>query len=55
MEFQLDDAEKSKLSHFVIINDGATMVIPQVLSIHRRLLEIGTQRDNDVASGAADA
>ena len=55
MQFQLDDAEKSRLSDFVIINDGNEMVIPQVLAIHQQLLEIGTKRNDDVASGATDA
>lgn len=55
MQFQLDDAEKSRLSDFVIRNDGSEMVIPQVLLIHRQLLEIGTKRHDDVAPGAADA
>ncbi|MCX6266991.1 MAG: dephospho-CoA kinase [Bacteroidetes bacterium] len=55
MQFQLDDAEKSRLSDFVIHNNGTEMVIPQVLSIHQQLLEIGTKSNNDIASGAADA
>ena len=55
MQFQLDDAEKSGLSDFVIRNDGSEMVIPQVLFIHQQLLEIGTKRNDDVASGATDA
>lgn len=40
MRFQMDDAEKSRLSDFVIRNDGGEMVIPQVLGIHRRISEI---------------
>jgi dephospho-CoA kinase len=55
MQFQLDDEEKSRLSDFVIRNDGSEMVIPQVLSIHQQLLQIGTKRKDDIASGAADA
>jgi dephospho-CoA kinase len=55
MQFQLDDAEKSRLSDFVIRNDGSEMVIPQVLSIHNQLLEIGTKRNDDVTPGTADA
>ncbi len=42
MQFQFDDAEKSRLSDFVIRNDGSEMVIPQVLSIHKQLLEISS-------------
>ena len=55
MQFQLDDTEKAGLSDFVILNDGSVMVIPQVLSIHQKLLEIGAKRNDDVTSGAADA
>jgi dephospho-CoA kinase len=55
MQFQLEDSEKSRLSDFVILNDGSEMVIPQVLSIHKQLLEIGTHRNDDIASRAADA
>jgi len=55
MQFQMDDAEKAGLSDFVIHNDGSIMVIPQVLSIHHQLLEIGSKRNNDVTSGTADA
>jgi len=43
MRFQMEDAEKSKLSDFVINNDGSEMIIPQVLSIHRQLSEICAQ------------
>jgi dephospho-CoA kinase len=46
MQFQLDDAEKSRLSDFVILNDGSEMVIPQVLSIHKQLLAIEIQRES---------
>lgn len=48
MQFQLDDAVKSGLSDFVIINDGSELVIPQVLVVHQKLLEIGTSRHHDV-------
>jgi dephospho-CoA kinase len=39
MQFQMDDEAKSKLSDFKILNDGIEMVIPQVLAIHRHLLQ----------------
>ncbi|MFZ4520387.1 MAG: dephospho-CoA kinase [Bacteroidales bacterium] len=55
MQFQLEDEEKSRLSDFVIRNDGAELVIPQVLSIHQALLEICAKSNNDVTPGAADA
>ncbi len=55
MQFQLDDDEKSEMSDFVIRNDGSELVIPQVLSIHQRLLEIGANRNNEVTPGTADA
>ena len=37
MRYQLPDTEKESLSDFVILNDGNTLVIPQVLSIHQIL------------------
>ncbi len=55
MQFQLEDAEKSMLSDFVIRNDGSELVIPQVIAIHNQLLEIGAKRNNDVTSRTADA
>lgn len=36
---QLDDREKQRRSHFVIVNDGKTPVIPQVLDIINTLSE----------------
>jgi dephospho-CoA kinase len=55
MQFQIDDAEKSRLANFIIRNDGSELVIPQVLAIHQQLLEIGTKGHDKVAPGAADA
>lgn len=37
MKFQFPDREKADLADFVILNDGSTLVIPQVLAIHRTL------------------
>lgn len=37
MKFQFPDKEKADLSDFVILNDGSTLVIPQVLVIHQTL------------------
>jgi dephospho-CoA kinase len=42
MRFQMEDAVKAKRSDFVIVNSGSEMVIPQVLSIHAKLSEIGS-------------
>ncbi len=39
MQFQLTDVEKASLSDFVILNDGHTLVIPQVIHIHQMLSE----------------
>ncbi|MBN1198788.1 MAG: dephospho-CoA kinase [Bacteroidales bacterium] len=35
--FQMSDKEKAHLADFVILNDGTTLVIPQVLEIHQTL------------------
>ena len=37
---QMSDSAKKKLSYFNIINDGQRMVIPQVLEIYQKLLNI---------------
>ncbi|MEI7499451.1 MAG: dephospho-CoA kinase [Bacteroidota bacterium] len=55
MQFQFEDKEKSLLANFVIINDGSELVIPQVLVIHKQLLEICTKGNDKVAPGVADA
>ncbi|MBE0646287.1 MAG: dephospho-CoA kinase [Bacteroidales bacterium] len=39
MQFQLPDNEKTGLADFVVLNDGNTLVIPQVLKIHQDLLK----------------
>jgi len=40
MANQWDDERKEKLSDFVIVNDGKSLVIPQVLKIHQLLLAL---------------
>lgn len=39
MQHQLSDAEKYDRADFVLVNDNEMEVIPQVLELHRRLLE----------------
>lgn len=39
MKNQMSDEEKSKMANFVIINDGKTFIIPQVIEIHEKLLK----------------
>jgi dephospho-CoA kinase len=51
MRFQMDDEVKSALADHVVRNDGATLIIPQVLAIHRELLQAGPKRHDDVSSG----
>jgi dephospho-CoA kinase len=46
MRYQMDDAEKARLSDFVIINDGIEMIIPQVVAIHEKLSEVSAQRND---------
>jgi dephospho-CoA kinase len=36
MNNQMSDEEKTKLADFVIINDGITAIIPQVMALHHR-------------------
>jgi dephospho-CoA kinase len=39
MQFQWKDEKKAAMSDFIILNDGSELVIPQVLRIHRKLLQ----------------
>ena len=39
MQHQLPESEKIKRADFVIDNDGARMLVPQVWQIHRKLLQ----------------
>ena len=42
MSKQMPEAEKTKMSQFVIVNDDLQLVTPQVLKIHQQLCtEIG--------------
>lgn len=43
MANQMDEAEKMRRCHYVITNDGNTAVLPQVLSLHKTLLEKALQ------------
>jgi len=40
MNNQLDETIKMKLCDFVIINDEQTAVLPQVLELHKKFLEM---------------
>lgn len=44
MQRQIDEEIKMKLCDFVIRNDEQELVIPQVLSLHQRLLEMAASR-----------
>jgi dephospho-CoA kinase len=39
MNHQMKNEDKARMSDFVIINDGSQLIIPQVISIHKQLLE----------------
>ena len=38
MQHQLKNDDKARMSHFVIINDGTCMLIPQVIAVHKQLI-----------------
>jgi dephospho-CoA kinase len=38
MEHQISEEEKKKLADHVIINDGNTMLLPQVIELHKKIL-----------------
>jgi dephospho-CoA kinase len=42
---QMDDAEKMRRCDYVINNDGAAAVLPQVLSLHEKMLERSKKSD----------
>ncbi|MCX6286410.1 MAG: dephospho-CoA kinase [Bacteroidetes bacterium] len=39
MSHQLKNDDKARMSDFVIINDGSLLLIPQVIAIHKKLLQ----------------
>lgn len=42
LQHQVSDAQLRAAAHYVIINDGSSLVIPQVLKIHDTLLTLST-------------
>lgn len=40
MARQMDETKKMKLCHFIITNDEEQLLIPQVIELHRKLLEM---------------
>lgn len=45
MQNQLDEAEKMRRCHFVLLNDESRLLMPQVLQLHKKLLQISAERD----------
>jgi dephospho-CoA kinase len=39
MRHQLNDNDKAGMADFVIINDGSRLLIPQILAVHKKILE----------------
>ena len=39
MENQWDDQVKEKLADYIIYNDGKTLILPQIIEIHKRLTD----------------
>lgn len=54
MNFQMSDEDKKAATDFIIHNSGQQLLIPQVLHIHRTLLETGTNGHDDIPSGIAN-
>ena len=46
MSKQLDEETKMKKCDFVITNDEEQMLIPQVLALHEKLIQLSKQRNN---------
>jgi dephospho-CoA kinase len=47
MNKQMDEEEKMKRCDFIIHNDERELVIPQVLELHRKILELNKDRNAD--------
>ncbi len=39
---QLPDSEKIKHSHYIVINDSKTLILPQIMEIHNKLVNAGS-------------
>jgi dephospho-CoA kinase len=46
MEKQLDENIKMKLCDHVLINNEQTLLIPQVIALHDKLLQFSTEIEN---------
>ncbi|MBE7170568.1 MAG: dephospho-CoA kinase [Williamsia sp.] len=44
MRNQLDETEKMRRCHFVLLNDESQLLMPQVLDLHKNLLQISAER-----------
>ena len=44
MDRQIDDSIKMKLCDFILINDEQQLLIPQVIALHERLMEMGGKK-----------
>ena len=44
MNRQMDEEIKMKLCDFILKNDEQELLIPQVLSLHKKLLELAKQK-----------
>ncbi len=45
MSNQLSDEQKSKLSDYIIVNDGKSQVIPQVINIYHKLQSLHSSKE----------
>lgn len=45
MQNQLDEAEKMRRCHFVLVNDETGLLMPQVLKLHEKLLQISAEKN----------
>jgi dephospho-CoA kinase len=43
MEKQLDESTKMKLCDHVLINNEQTLLIPQVIDLHQKLISLSTE------------
>ena len=49
MKRQIDENIKMKLCHSIIVNDEQQLVIPQVITLHEKLLKLAAEKKEKYA------
>lgn len=43
-QHQMNESEKAKVAHYIVVNDGTKALLPQVLEIHKELTQMALHR-----------